>query len=148
MATYENIKTISRLVKITSGVAAALKYRFCTIDSTVSDNPSSPAVVTHVPAATGAAARGIVAMNPDTKIANGYVSVAVAMPGGDALVELGEAVTTIGAALRIGGNSSEVDGAAYLADATGDVIVAYALKTGVVGEVIPIQFVGYAGTAP
>lgn len=148
MSAYENIKTITRLVKITAGVAGAVVYRFAKLSGTASDDKNCPAVATHVPGANGAAAQYILAMKPDTKITDGYVSVPCAMPNGQALVELGEAVTTIGAPLRVGGNSTEVDGAAYLADATGDVIVAYANRTGAVGDIIDIDFVGYHGVVP
>jgi len=146
MATYENVRNLSVTCKVTSNVAAMQIYRFA---KRVTSNNEFCEFATHVPGALGAAAEGICSMKPDAKnVKNGYVASSIALPGGQALVELGEAVTDLSVPLRIGGNSTEVDGAAYLANATGDVIVAYPLKTGVVGEIIPILFVGYAGVAP
>lgn len=146
MATYENTRNISVQTAVTNSVAAALPFRFATWV-----NGGQPReVATHVPGATGAAARGIIAMKPDAKgVVNGFAQTTMVLPdGGVALVELGEQVTDLTVPLRIGGNSSEVDGAAYLANATGDVIVGYPLALGAVGDVIPFQFVGFAGTAP
>lgn len=149
MALYENVRNISCRVRITSGVASAIMYRFCTWTQPALEPYE---VKTHVPGANGAAARGILAMKPDPNgvrafaTTTGYVNSSIALPdGGQCLVELGEAVTDLDVPLRIGGNSTEVDGAAYLANATGDVIVGYPLKTGGVGEIIPIQFIGYGG---
>ncbi len=146
MSLYENVRTISATAAVVAGVAGALPFRFVTWVN----GGERWQVATQVPAATGAAARGICAMEVDTKnIVDGIGVTSVALPdGGQCLVELGEAVTDLTVPLRVGGNGAEVDGAAYLANATGDVIVAYPLQTGVVGDIIEIQFVGYAGTAP
>lgn len=144
MALYENVRNISAVTAVTNSVAAAIMYRFVTWI----DNGGEYECATHVPGANGAAARGICAMKPDAKnVVNGLAVTSIALPdGGQCLVELGEAVTDLTVPLRIGGNSSEVDGAAYLANASGDVIVAYPLAEGAVGDIIPVQFVGYAGT--
>lgn len=145
MAASELTANLSVLVKVTNSVPDALRYRFAQFDSAATEPRG---VKTHVPGANGAAAQGILAMSADTKIVNGYVASSIIKPDGSiALVELGEAVAAIGAKLRVGGNGAEVDGAAYLADAVGDVIVAYALALGSVGDIIPVQFVGYAGVA-
>lgn len=151
MALYENVRNISCTVKIVNGTPGALMYRFVTW---VNGGTEPYEVQTHVPGANGAAARGILAMKADPNAvrqfaaSTGFVNSSIALPdGGQCLVELGEAVTDLTVPLRIGGNSTEVDGAAYLANATGDVIVAYPLALGSVGQIIPIQFVGYAGTA-
>lgn len=145
MATLEGVETISVQVATSGGVASALLNRFVIWQPTA---PVEREVITHVPGAFGAAAIGILAQKPDTRnVPTGYVQCAMVVPNeGIAIVELGEAVTTVGQKLRVGGNAAEIDGAAYLADATGDFIVAYALETGAVGEVIQIQFVGFAGT--
>lgn len=146
MATYENVRTVSVQTAVTSSVAAALPFRFATWK-----NGGQPREVeTHVPGATGAAARGVIAMKADARnVVNGFAQTSMALPdGGICLIELGEAVIDITVPLRVGGNSTEVDGAAYLANATGDVIVGYPLALGAVGDVIPFQFVGFAGTAP
>lgn len=147
MATYENCRTISATAAVASSASTVLANRFVLWQATT---PNEREVVIHVPAATGAASPGICASKPDAKaVVNGYAQIAVAIPdGGVCKIELGEAVTAAGTKLRVGGNSTEVDGAAYLADATGDVIVAYALETGAIGDVIAIQYVGFAGTAP
>lgn len=151
MALYEACRNLSCRIKITSGVASAVMYRFATWTAGGSEPYE---VKTHVPGATGAAARGILAMKADPNAVRqyasttGYVNSSIALPdGGQCLIELGEAVTDLDVPLRVGGNSTEVDGAAYLANATGDVIVAYPLALGSVGDIIPCQFVGYAGTA-
>lgn len=146
MAASELTGNLSVLVKVTNSVAEALRYRFAQFDSAATEPRG---VKTHVPGATGAVAQGILAQSADTKIVNGYVTSSIIKPDGSvALVELGEAVAAINAPLRVGGNGAEVDGAAYLANATGDVIVGYALALGNVGDIIPIQFLGYAGVAP
>lgn len=147
MATYENCRTISVQAAVASSASTVIANRFVVWQGTT---PAEKEVVIHVPGANGAAARGICAMKPDAKaVVNGFAETTMALPdGGVAKVELGEAITTVGQVIRVGGNSTEVDGAAYMADATGDVIVGYALETGAIGEVIAIEFVGYAGTAP
>lgn len=142
MSTNENVRLLTVLVNVTAGVAGAVANRFCLIDSAGTE----PSVVkTHVPGANGAAAQGILAMKPDAAgRVNGLVACSMAIPGGKVPLELGQAVAQ-GDPIRIGGNSTEVDGAGYKADATGDVIVAYATKAGAVGEVIPVLFTGYSG---
>lgn len=146
MSLYENVRNLTVVVAVTSSVPAALYCRF----ANWVDGGEDFQVVTHVPGANGAAARGVLAMKVDAKnIVDGIGASSIALPdGGQCLIELGEAVTVKGAPLRVGGNSTEVDGAAYLANATGDVIVGYALSLGAVGDIIPFQFVGYAGVAP
>lgn len=146
MSLYENVRNISAVAAVVAGVPAALPYRFVTWKNAGERWECQ----THVPGATGAAARGICAMKVDAdNIVDGFGATLVALPdGGQCLIELGEAVTDITVPLRIGGNAGEVDGAAYLANATGDVIVAYPLQLGAVGDIIEIQFVGYAGVAP
>ncbi len=143
MANYENARSISAQALITNGVASCNIYRFV---SWVNGGGAFQ-VANQVPSATGAAARGICSMAPDNKnVTNGLVATSVAVPdGGQNLIELGEAVTDITVPLRVGGNSDEVDGAAYLANASNDVIVAYPLALGAIGDIIPIEFVGYAG---
>jgi hypothetical protein len=148
MALYELARTLNCSIKVVNGVPSALMYRFATWV-----NAGEPfEIATHVPGANGAAARGIVAQKADPNglrafaTTTGYVNSQIAIPeGGQCLIELGEAVTDITVPLRVGGNSTEVDGAAYLANATGDVIVAYPLSLGSVGQIIPIQFIGYGG---
>ena len=142
--TYEAVSRVSVAVNIIASVAQALPNRFCRFDAAATE---SRAVITHVPGANGAAARGILAMKADAKNrVNGYVASSMIIPNGAiAEVELGEAVTDLAVPLRIGGNGAEIDGAAYLANAAGDIIVAYPLALGAVGQVIPIQFVGYGG---
>jgi hypothetical protein len=146
MATYENVRNLTVTCRVTAGVAAMQMYRFAKPVQTGTPEPFE--FHTHVPGANGAAAFGICAMKPDAKnVQDGIVSTSIALPGCQALVELGEAITDLAVPLRIGGNAGEVDGAAYLANATGDVIVAWPLQLGVVGEIVSIFFVGYGGTA-
>ncbi len=142
MASYENTSSITVMVAVVGGVAAALPYRFCKFDPAGAE---PFCVITHVPPALGEAADGILAMKADKNVGTGLTASSMILPNGSqALIELGENCAQ-GALLRVGGNGAEVDGAAYLANAAGDVIVAKALKAGVVGEVIPIQFYGYRG---
>ena len=141
MATFEAIKIQSCRVKVVDRVAAAVVNRFVTWDTS---SPGEDEMITHVPGANGAPAVGILAEVPNAAAgpASGtiYVTCGYVRPDGSkALIELRE-VCTQGAKLRIGGNSSEVDGAAYLADATGDYIVGTALEAGAVGQVISFQF--------
>jgi hypothetical protein len=138
MAAYENVRNVSVQVAVASSVAAALPYRFATWKNAGADRE----VITHVPGANGAVARGILSMKADAAgVVDGFATSSMALPdGGICLVELAEAVTDITVPLRIGGNSSEVDGAAYLANATGDFIVGYPLQTGGVGAIIEFQF--------
>lgn len=145
MAAYENVRNITVNVAVVAGVAAAQMYRFCEIDAAASE---PYAVKTQVAAALGALPDGIMAMNPDVNIKDGFVSAPMALAdGGQCLVELGE-ICAKGDWLRVGGNGGEVDGAAYLANAAGDIRVAKALKAGVVGEIIPIVFYGFRGVTP
>jgi hypothetical protein len=146
MAGYESAKTVSMLATITNGVANVIRSRFVTLDP-AGAGPRS--VKTLVPGALGAYAIGICAMKPDRNgPKDGQVSVPVHVPdGGIGIIELGQAVAQ-GDPLRVGGNGAEVDGAAYKADAAGDVIVGFAEKAGGVGEFIGIHFVGFAGVAP
>jgi hypothetical protein len=142
----ESTKNINVTVEVTSGVPGALLYRFATWQGTT---PGPKEVITHVPGANGAVARGILAEAPRADVGDGFYNSSIVVPDGSvAEVELGEAVTVVGSPLRVGGNSSEVDGAAYLADAQGDFIVGYALETGGVGAIIKFQFLGFAGLVP
>jgi|SRR3990172_808318 len=141
MATFESVKIQSCRVKVTNGVAAAVVNRFCTPQTS---SPGEDEVITHVPGAAGAPAFGILAEVPNVNaIVNpgtGFVTCGYVRPdGAKALVELAE-ICTQGAKLRIGGNFSETDGAAYLANATGDYIVGTALEDGAVGQVISFSF--------
>jgi hypothetical protein len=146
MALTEATRSVNVTVQVASSVAGALQNRFCIWEGT---SPNDREVITHVPGALGAASVGILAENVDTDNGDGFRESSMIIPdGGIAKVELGEAVVTVGSALRVGGNAGEVDGAAYLANATGDVIVGYALETGSAGEICSIQYVGFAGTAP
>lgn len=149
MAMFESIKPQSCRVQVTNGVAAALPNRFCraVVNGAVDD-----LMETHVPGAAGAPAQGILAMSAtsiNTRATDTFLATTsyVRPDGCEATVELGEAVTQRGQALRIGGNSTEVDGAAYLADASGDYIVGYAKEVGVVGQVIRFEFIN-AGLVP
>lgn len=146
MATYEKATVISVQVKVTSSVAAAKMFRFA---KWVATTPVNREVATLVPGALGAVPAGVIAMKPDAAgVVNGYCTVPMHVPdGGVGLVELGEAVTDLAVPLRVGGNSTEVDGAAYLANATGDVIVGYPLELGSVGQIISFQFIGNGGLA-
>lgn len=140
MAIFENVTLQSCYVRITAGVAGAIVDRFCIPDATSGHQDE---MITHIPGANGAIAQGVLAMVPDTvrSTYNGLVADTYVRPDGcEAIIELGEAVTVLEAPLRIGGNSTEVDGAAYLADATGDFIVGYAKELGVVGQKIRFQF--------
>lgn len=141
MATHENVRLLSCRVKVVNGVAGAIVDRFCKRQTTT---PGAEEMITHVPGAAGAPAQGIIAMKPDTApfaATTGFVVTSYVPPdGGEAVIELGEIVTQ-GAQLRIGGNSTEVDGAAYLADASGDYIVGIAAEGGAVGQKIRFQFI-------
>jgi hypothetical protein len=142
---FENITSVNVSVQLASNVPGALANRFCAWETSSADERE---VITLVPGANGAVAAGILAMDIDTTAADGfYVSTLVQPGAGIAQVLLGEAVTT-GAALRAGGDSTEVDGAAYLANATSDVIIAYAMEAGSAGEIVSIAFTGYQGVVP
>lgn len=140
MATVNSERKVPVKVNVSSGTPAALVKKFCVWDT------NADRVITHVPGAHGAAAVGILYESVETSTDGEHES-AMILPGCITKITLGEAVTTVGAALRIGGNSSETDGAAYLANATNDVIVGYALSTGAVGDVISFHFTGYSGLA-
>lgn len=141
---YEYVRNITVNVAVVASVAAAQMYRFVGWETST---PDPYEVKTYVPGANGGVPAGICAMKPDTNIKDGYVSIPMALAdGAQCEIELGQAVTQ-GAKLRCGGNSSEVDGTAYLADAAGDVIIGTALKAGGVGEIIPFQF-QYEGVVP
>lgn len=147
MAVFENVTLQSCYVRITAGTAGAIVDRFCIPDATAGRVDE---MITHIPGAAGAVAQGILAMVPDTirSTFSGLVADSYVRPDGcEAVIELGEAVTVLNSALRIGGNSTEVDGAAYLADASGDFIVGYAKELGVVGQKIRFQFIN-AGKVP
>lgn len=149
MAMHESIKPQSCRVQVTNGVAAALPNRFCRRDTAAA---ADDVMITHVPGAAGAPAQGVLAMRAtsiNTRTDETYLATTsyVRPDGCEATIELGEAVTQRGAPLRIGGNSTEVDGAAYLADAAGDYIVGYAAELGVVGQVIRFEFLN-AGLVP
>ena len=142
MATHENVDLLSVVVGVTNKVAEAVVDRFCNWKAAPAE---SFMVETHVPGANGAPAVGILGMKPDADaVGTGNVASSMVLPGCQTVVELGEAVSA-GNPLRVGGNGGEVDGAAYHANASGDVIVAYALTDGAVGEKISIHFVGYHG---
>lgn len=143
MAMHENSRRLSVLVAVTASVAGALPNRFCELDTTGEYGQ----VKTFVPGANGGVPDGILAMKADTaNVKDGVVASSMALPdGAQQTIELGEAVTK-GDLIRCGGNSSEVDGAAYLADASGDVIVGKAIEAGAVGEIVSILFTGHAGT--
>jgi hypothetical protein len=141
---YESVVRISVMVRSVAGLALALPNRFCRFDNAETERRG---VITHVPGALGACAQGILAMKADSKnVPNGYSQSSMIIPNGAiAEVELGEAVTNLNVPLRIGGNGGEIDGAAYLANAAGDIIVGWPIQVGAVGEVIPFQFIPYGG---
>lgn len=133
MAAYEKVSEVSVVVQVTTGTPEADKYRFA--------KWKAGGVDQQVEAATGVAddVCGVISHKVPTTLANPatYISPAVSMAvanGGIQLVELGEAVTAIGADLRPGAG-----GKAFLADATGDGIVAEALEVGSIGQIIRIQ---------
>ncbi len=150
MAMFERIKPQSCRVTVTAGVAAALPNRFCRAEV---NGAADDLMITHVPGAAGAPSQGVLCMRADipatgTGTFTGVVTSSYTPPdGSEATIELGEAVTQRGAPLRIGGNSTEVDGAAYLADATGDYIVGYAKELGGVGAIIRFEHIN-AGLVP
>lgn len=140
MAAYENIREVSVVVGVdSSGVAAVSKYRFAKwLDGGVDQE---------VTAAEGPAdlVGGVLSQKPATNLAPGtaYKSPACTMAvadGGIALVELGEAVTSLDVPLRPG-----TDGLAFLANAAGDRKVGQPLETGAIGDVIRFQFFGGGG---
>jgi len=141
---FENLRSINVQVQLASNVAGALPNRFVAYETSSAEDRE---VITLVPGANGAVAAGILAQAIDTTAADGFYASSMVQPGGVAQVLLGENVTA-GAPLRAGGNLTEVDGAAYLANAVGDVIIAYALEDGSAGEIVEIDFVGYHGVVP
>lgn len=139
---FENLRSINVQVQLASNTPGALANRFVVYETSSAEDRE---VITLVPGANGAAAAGILAQAIDTTAADGFYASSMVQPGGVAQIELGEAVTA-GAPIRAGGNSGEVDGAAYLANATGDVIIGYALEAGAAGEIVEIDFMGFQGT--
>lgn len=144
MAVFENVTLQSCRVKVVSGVAAAIVDRFCVRQTST---PGAEEMITYVAPAAGGVPDGIIAMKPDATAfpdTTGFVVTSYVRPDNcEAIIELGEIVTQ-GALLRCGGNSTEVDGAAYLADASGDVIIGKAAEGGAVGQKIRFNF-GYRG---
>lgn len=133
MAAYEKVSEVSVVVQVTAGTPEVDKYRFAKWKAGGADQ--------QVEAATGVAddVCGILSQKVPTSLSGGatFLSPAVSMAianGGIQLVELGEAVTTIGTDLRPG-----TLGKAFLADATGDGVVAEALETGGIGAIIRVQ---------
>ncbi len=143
MAIHENVHLGSCQVRTVAGVAQALVDRFCTRVA-ASVNGVADEMITFVPGANGGVPDGIIGMKPDAvNVPNGVVTTSyVLMDGCEAVIELGEVVTD-GALLRVGGNGAEVDGAAYLADAAGDVQIGKALEAGAVGQKIRFKFQYY-----
>lgn len=148
MAIYENVTLQSCKVRVVNGVAAAIVDRFCTRDTTAGRTDE---MITYVPGANGGVPDGILAMKPDTTpfaASTGTVVTSyVRADGAEAIIELGENAGA-GVWLRAGGNSTEVDGAGYLADATGDVRIFKTAEAGVVGQKVRGNFFQYAGTTP
>lgn len=138
MSVYENANTITVQVRITDGVPAVKFGQFATWDTS---SPGTREVVAHVPGAAGAPAVGIIAMKPDTRnVTNGLVAVPMAIPDGSiCIVQVAEAGSQ-GDKMRVGGNSTEVDGAAYLANAQGDYIVGTLMEDAAVGDYASMQF--------
>jgi hypothetical protein len=134
MAAYENVREVSVVVGVnSSGVAAVLKYRFAKwLDGGVDQE---------VTVATGVAdpIAGVISQKVPTTLQPGvaYKAPAVSMviPGGIALVELGEAVTSLDVGLRTG-----TAGKAFLSDATGDGQIGMPLELGSIGQIIRFQF--------
>lgn len=144
MATFEHVTVVSCTVEITAGVPGALVDRFVVRETST---PLPDEMITFVPPAAGGYPDGVLAMRADIPQGGSspYSGMAItsyvpAMNGGEFIVELGE-ICTQGALLRVGGNSTEVDGAAYLANATNDIAVAKACEGGVVGQKIRCQWV-------
>lgn len=151
MALYELARTLNGVIKVVNGVPGALMYRFV---DWVSGGTEPYEFATFVPGANGGVPAGICAQKADPNglrqfaTTTGYVNSQLAIPeGGQCLIELGENCSR-GDWLRAGGNSSEVDGAAYLANAQNDVRLGKALEDGTVGQIIAFQYMGYAGLTP
>jgi hypothetical protein len=142
MAAHENVTLQSCKVRVVNGVAAAIVDRFCVRDQTLGREDE---MITHVPAAAGAPAQGVIGMAPDTRpfaTSTGTVVTNYVRPDGcEAVVELAEAVPAPGTKLRVGGAGAEVKGAAYLADASGDYVVGISSEAGAVGQKIRFQFI-------
>jgi hypothetical protein len=147
MAVHENVRLLSCKVRVVNGVAAAIVDRFCVRDATAGRVDE---MITLVPGATGGIPDGIIGMKPDTRpflTSTGTVVTSyVPADGAEAIIELGEACAA-GAWLRAGGSGAEADGAAYLADATGDIRVFKAAEPGVVGQKIRGNFIN-GGVTP
>lgn len=145
MATTNAINLLPVMVKVTDKVPGALADRFVTYQTS---SAAEREVITLVPGAAGGHPVGILAENVPTDKGNGLYPSSIAVPDGSyPKVLLGENVTA-GAPLRAGGNSTEVDGAAYLANAQNDIIIARAMEAGNAGEIIQIQFGPYGGLVP
>lgn len=147
MALFHGIHLANCQVRVINSVAQALVDLFCVRQTTT---PGQDEMITYVPTlAAGGYPDGIIAMQPETTRAvpnpgNGLVTTSF-VPwgrGGEANIILAEACAQ-GALLRCGGLGGEVDGAAYLADATGDVAIGKACEAGAVGQVIRFQFAFY-----
>lgn len=138
--TTEAMRLVSVKVNVASGTPAANLYDFVSL-ATAGERRVASSISG---GATGVVPVGVLMEAPDTA-SDGDKDVAMAiMDGAISEVKLAEAVATIGADLRTAG-SGETAGRAYLANATGDIICAKALRTGAVGDVIPVMLVGYAG---
>lgn len=140
MAAYENVREVSVVVNVdAAGAAAVSKYRFAKwLDGGVDQEVTVAAGVADLVA-------GVISQKPATDLNPGtaYKAPAVSMvvaDSGIALVELGEAVTSLDVPLRPG-----TDGKAFLADAIGDRRIGQPLETGAIGDIIRFQFFGGAG---
>lgn len=142
MAMHENVHLGNCNVRVVNSVAQAIVDRFC-VRTNANGVPDE--MITFVPpAATGGIPDGIIAMKPDAvNIVNGVaVTSYVVSDGCEATIELREACAD-GALLRCGGFGGEVAGAAYLADAAGDVQIGKALEAGAVGQIIRFIYKNY-----
>ena len=138
MASTNRVNLVPVTVQLATAVPGALANRFVKFETSSANERE---VITFVPGAlTGGFPDGILAESINTTLADGFYSSSMAVPDGCyPKVLLGENVTK-GALLRAGGYTSEVDGAAYLADATSDVQIGTAMEAGSAGEIIQIQF--------
>jgi len=144
MATFGNTKTGSVKVNVASGTPAADLHHFVQWDATNGNRRVENADATNVDQSDRNVA-GILAEAVDTTV-DGLKESSMYLPdSGYAKVELGEAVTTVGDALRPASGAETPVGTAFLADASGDPMVATAMETGAVGDVITVQFTGPRG---
>jgi hypothetical protein len=141
---YNSTTNVPVTVQLASSIPGALIRRFVRYETTT---PGTREVITLVPGANGAYAAGILAESIDTTQSDGFYASSIVLPGGYTEIICGETWTT-GAPLRSGGAGAEADGTAWLANATGDVIIAYALSDCTAGNIGTINFVGYAGVTP